>query len=157
MNHVTELTNIKDTWNNLSFSNIPYFCRMETNRQKKIAGVLQKDLVDVLQGAAREGMKGVLISVTKVRVTSDLGEAKIFLSVFPSEKREQLLKGITSNTATIRHEMARRTKNQLRRMPQLLFYGDDSLDYIDSIDNALKGREDNPIENPDILNKRKKK
>jgi ribosome-binding factor A len=130
---------------------------METNRQKKIAGVLQKDLVDVLQGAAREGMKGVLISVTKVRVTSDLGEAKIFLSVFPSEKREALLKGITSNTATIRHEMARRTKNQLRRMPQLLFYGDDSLDYIDSIDNALKGREDNPIENPDILNKRKKK
>ena len=129
---------------------------METNRQKKIAGVLQKDMVDVLQTAARDGMKGVLISVTKVRVTSDLGEAKIFLSVFPSDKREELLKGIISNTATIRHEMARRTKNQLRRMPNLAFYGDDSLDYIESIDSALKGT-DNPIEDSDTLNKRKKK
>jgi ribosome-binding factor A len=129
---------------------------METNRQKKIAGVLQKDMVDVLQSAARDGMKGVLISVTKVRVTSDLGEAKIFLSVFPSEKRDELLKGIISNTATIRHEMARRTKNQLRRMPNLAFYGDDSLDYIESIDSALRGS-DNPIENPDTLNKRQKK
>ena len=129
---------------------------METNRQKKIAGVLQKDMVDVLQTAARDGMKGVLISVTKVRVTSDLGEAKIFLSVFPSDKREELLKGIISNTATIRHEMARRTKNQLRRMPNLAFYGDDSLDYIENIDNALKGT-DNPIEDPDTLNKRQKK
>ena len=53
--------------------------------------------------------------------------------------------------------MARRTKNQLRRMPQLSFYGDDSLDYIDSIDSALKGKEENPIENPDILNKPQKK
>ena len=129
---------------------------METNRQKKTAGVLQTHMVDVLQSAARDGMKGVLISVTKVRVTSDLGEAKIFLSVFPSDKREELLKGIISNTATIRHEMARRTKNQLRRMPNLAFYGDDSLDYIENIDNALKGT-DNPIEDPDTLNKRQKK
>ena len=129
---------------------------METNRQKKIAGVLQKDLVDVLQSAARDGMKGVLISVTKVHVTSDLGEAKIYLSVFPSEKRDELLKGIVSNTPLIRHEMASRTKNQLRRMPQLLFFPDDSLDYIDNIDNALKGKEENPIQNPDILDKRKK-
>ncbi len=130
---------------------------METNRQKKIAGVLQKDLVDVLQSAARDGMKGVLISVTKVRVTSDLGEAKIYLSIFPSEKRDELLKGIVSNTRVIRYEMARRTRNQLRRMPQLFFYGDDSLDYIDKIDNALKGKEDNPIKDPTILNKRQKR
>ncbi len=130
---------------------------METNRQKKIAGVLQKDLVDVLQTAARDGMKGVLISVTKVNVTSDLGEAKVYLSIFPSDKRDELLKGITSNTATIRHEMARRTKNQLRRMPNLYFYGDDSLDYIEGIESALKGEKENPIENPDILDKRQKR
>ena len=130
---------------------------METNRQKKIAGVLQKDLVDVLQTAARDGMKGVLISVTKVNVTSDLGEAKVYLSIFPSDKRDELIKGITSNTATIRHEMARRTKNQLRRMPNLYFYGDDSLDYIEGIESALKGNKENPIENPDILDKRQKR
>jgi len=130
---------------------------METNRQKKIAGVLQKDLVDVLQTAARDGMKGVLISVTKVNVTSDLGEAKVYLSIFPSEKRDELIKGITQNTGAIRYEMARRTRNQLRRMPNLYFYGDDSLDYIEGIESALKGEKENPIENPDILDKRQKR
>ena len=130
---------------------------METNRQKKIAGVLQKDLVDVLQSAARDGFKGVLISVTKVNVTSDLGEAKVYLSIFPSEKGKEILKGIVSNTVLIRHELAQRTKNQLRRMPNLSFFIDDSLDYIDGIDNALKGNEENPIENRDLLEKRQKR
>ena len=130
---------------------------METNRQKKIAGVLQKDLADVLQHAAQDGMKGVIISVTKVNVTSDLSQAKVFLSVFPQLNREIILKGVQENTATIRYEMARRTKNQLRRMPNLLFYIDDSLDYIEDIDNALKGKKENPIKNPDILDKRQKR
>ncbi|MFB0938968.1 MAG: ribosome-binding factor A [Candidatus Azotimanducaceae bacterium] len=130
---------------------------METNRQKKIAGVLQKDLVDVLQSAAREGMKGVIISVTKVNVTSDLSEAKIYVSVFPSDKRDELLKGIVANTIMIRHELAQRTRHQLRRMPNLLFFPDDSLDYIENIDNALKGNEENPIDNPDILDQRQKR
>ncbi len=130
---------------------------METNRQKKIAGVLQKDLADVLQHAAQDGMKGVIISVTKVNVTSDLGQAKVFLSVFPQLKREIILKGVKENTATIRYEMAKRTRNQLRRMPELSFYIDDSLDYIEDIDNALKGKLDNPIKNPDVLDKRQKR
>jgi ribosome-binding factor A len=130
---------------------------METNRQKKIAGVLQKDLADVLQHAAQDGMKGVIISVTKVNVTSDLGQAKVFLSVFPQLKREIILKGVQENTSTIRYEMAKRTRNQLRRMPELSFYIDDSLDYIEDIDNALQGKLDNPIKNPDILDKRQKR
>jgi len=130
---------------------------METNRQKKIAGVLQKDLADVLQHAAQDGMKGVIISVTKVSVTSDLSQAKVFISVFPQLKREIILKGVQENASTIRYEMARRTKNQLRRMPNLSFFIDDSLDYIEDIDNALKGKNENPITNPDILDKRQKK
>ncbi|MCL7752158.1 30S ribosome-binding factor RbfA [Polaribacter sp. Z022] len=129
----------------------------ETNRQRKIAGVLQKDLVDVLQKAAQEGMKGVIISVSKVHVTSDLGVAKVYLSVFPSAKREELIKGVQSNTALIRHEMAARTKHQLRRMPELLFFGDDTLDYIEEIDKSLKGEDVNPIKNPDVLPRRQKK
>jgi ribosome-binding factor A len=128
----------------------------ETNRQKKIAGVLQKDLVDVLQKAAQEGMKGVIISVSKVHVTSDLGVAKVYLSIFPSHKREEIVKGVKSNTPLIRHEMASRTKNQLRRMPELLFFGDDTLDYIEEIDNSLKGKDENPIQNPEILPRRKR-
>ena len=130
---------------------------METNRQKKIAGVLQKDLAEVLQHAAQDGMKGVIISVSKVNVTSDLSTAKVYLSVFPQTNREIILKGVQENTATIRYEMARRTRNQLRRMPELFFYIDDSLDYIEDIDNALKGKKENPIKNPDILEKRQKR
>lgn len=130
---------------------------METNRQKKIAAVLQKDLVDVLQNAAREGMKGVIISVTKVGVTTDLSLAKVYLSIFPNEKRDELLEGIKTNTVLIRHELAKRTRNQLRRMPELTFYLDDSLDYIEDIDASLKGDVENPIKNPEILSQKKKK
>lgn len=133
-----------------------YFCQMETNRQKKIAGVLQKDLVDVLQSAARDGVKGVLISVTKVQVTSDLSQAKVFLSIFPNAKRDELLEGIKSNAPLIRHELAQRTKNQLRRVPGLAFFIDDSLDYIENIDASLQGKDEDPIKNPDILPKRRK-
>ncbi len=126
---------------------------METNRQKKIASVLQNDLVDILQGAARDNYKGVVISVTKVNVTSDLGQAKVFLSVFPTSNREAIMKGIISNTRSIRYEMAKRTKNQLRRMPELTFYNDDSLDYIDNIEAALRGEDENPIANTPKKNK----
>jgi ribosome-binding factor A len=130
---------------------------METNRQKKIAGVLQKDLVNVLQNAAQEGMKGVIISVTKVNVTADLSVAKVYLSIFPNDKRDELIKGIKTNTVLIRHELAQRTRNQLRRMPELTFYLDDSLDYIEDIDASLRGDVENPIKNPEILSKKKKK
>ncbi len=134
-----------------------YLCTMETNRQKKIAGVLQKDLADVLQHAAQDGMKGVIISVTKVQVTSDLSQAKVYLSVFPQLKRELILRGVKENTSTIRYEMAKRTRNQLRRMPELSFFIDDSLDYIEDIDNALKGKKGNPIKDPELLNKPSKR
>lgn len=129
----------------------------ETNRQRKIAGVLQKDLVDVLQKAAQDGMKGVIISVSKVMVTSDLGVAKVYLSIFPSEKRDEIIKGVQSNSPLIRHEMAKRTKNQLRRMPELLFFGDDTLDYLEEIDKSLQGEDENPIKNPNLLPKRQKR
>jgi ribosome-binding factor A len=124
----------------------------ETNRQKKIAGVLQNDLALVLQKMLREsGQLGIIISVSKVHVTSDLGVAKVYLSIFPSANREELIKGVQSNTVLIRHEKAKRTKNQLRRMPELLFFGDDTLDYIEEIDKSLKGDDENPIKNPEVL------
>ncbi len=128
---------------------------METNRQKKIAGVIQKDLVDILQSAARENMKGVVISVTKVHVTSDLGQAKAYVSIFPSDKKEKIFEGIVANNQMIRHALAIRTKNQLRRMPELSFYIDDSLDYIDHIESALRGEDEDPIKNPKTYNKKK--
>lgn len=130
---------------------------METNRQKKIAGVIQKDLAEILQHAAKDGMKGVIISVTKVIVTTDLSQAKVYISVFPQLKRDVIVQGINENRSSIRYELAQRTRNQLRRMPDLHFYIDDSLDYIEDIDDALKGNKENPIKNPDILDKRQKR
>jgi ribosome-binding factor A len=128
----------------------------ESQRQKKIASVLQRDLVEVLQGAATHGgMTGVIISVTKVKVTVDLSIAKVSLSIFPIDKGEKLIEGIKSNAPLIKHELAQRTRHQLRRMPKLQFFIDDSLEYIDNIDRSLKGL-DNPIDSPDLLDKRKK-
>lgn len=130
---------------------------MESNRQKKIAGVIQKDLVNVLQKAAKDGMKGVIISVSKVYVTTDLSIAKVYVSIFPQTNRIEVLEGIQANSALIKHELAQRTRHQLRRMPSLSFYLDDSLDYIEDIDASLRGESENPIENPEILAKRKRR
>lgn len=129
---------------------------METNRQKKIGTLLQKDLVDILQGEVRKNaVSNLLISVSKVNVTSDLSIAKVYLSIFPSDKGAELLTAIKTNAPLIKHDLAQRVRQQLRRVPELIFYLDDSLDYIEKIDNALAGNE-NPIENPDLLIKRKK-
>lgn len=130
---------------------------METNRQKKIGGVLQKDLADILQNNLREaGRTGILISVSKVKVTTDLSIAKAYLSIFPNKHGEEILKEIEELKPKIKHEMAQRTKNQLRKMPDINYYVDDSLEYIEGIEKSIKGHE-NPISNPDLLDRRKKK
>lgn len=129
---------------------------MESNRQKKIAGILQKDLAEVIQMELKAaGTQNLIISVTKVRVTSDLLQARAHLSVFPSEKSEEIVEEIRAIKSKIKHEVAQRTKHQLRRMPELSFYNDDSIEYINDLEQAFKGKND-PIKNPDLLDKRKK-
>ena len=83
-------------------------------------------------------MQGVLISVTQVRVTPDLGIAHAYLSFFPSAKGEELFNNINGNIKQIRFELGKRVGKQLRVVPNLVFYLDDSLDYLDNIDNLLK-------------------
>ena len=130
---------------------------METNRQKKIGGVLQNDLVDILQGEIRKnGILNLVISVSKVIVTTDLGVARVYLSIFPTDKAAETLAAIKTNSQLIKHDLSQRVKLQLRKVPNLSFYLDDSLDYIETIDNALKMKE-NPIENRELLDKRKKR
>jgi ribosome-binding factor A len=129
---------------------------METNRQKKIGALLQNDLVDILQGEIRKNnISNLIISISKVEVPTDLSIARVHLSIFPSEKAAELLAAIKSNTPLIKHALAQRVKQQLRKVPNLVFYIDDSLDYIEKIDQALS-REENPITNRDLLEKRKK-
>ena len=129
---------------------------METNRQKKIAGVVQKDIAEILQDAMRESGQGVIITVTKVYITPDLGEAKVYISVFPVDNREKIVLETQGHSKAIKYRLAKRTRHQLRRVPDLHFFLDDSLDYIEGIEKALKGDVKNPIENPEILPKRKK-
>ena len=129
---------------------------METTRQRKIGELIQMEMVEILQGEVRKNnIKNIIISVTNVNVTSDLGIAKIYLSFFPSEKSKELLLAIKSNSALIRHDLAFRVKNQLRRVPELVFFHDDTVDRVAKIDQALKGVE-NPILNTELLDKRKK-
>ena len=134
-----------------------YFCNMiESNRQKKIAGVLQNDLAGVLQNMLRvSGQSGILISVSKVTVTTDLSLSKVYVSVFPADKAASMVNELNLLKPKIKHQVAQLTKHQLRKMPDLTFFNDDSLEYIDQIEKAVKG-EENPIENRDLLPKRKR-
>lgn len=129
---------------------------METNRQKKIGELLQRDLADIVrQSLKNSGNSGILVSVSKVRVTVDLSQAKAYLSIFPPEKAAGMMQEFQENKSQLKHQLALRTKNQLRKMPELDFFLDDSLEYIEKIEQAFKGSE-NPIADPGLLQKRKK-
>ena len=110
---------------------------METTRQSKISRLLQKDLSDIFLNETRK-THGVLISVSVVRVSPDLSVAKVYLSIFPSEKAQEILDSIRLNARNIRYELAQRIRFQLRKTPELSFFLDDSLDYIKNIDMLLK-------------------
>ena len=118
---------------------------METTRQKKVSKLLQKDIAEILQRRVKkEGNYGILLSVTKVLVTIDFSVAKIYLSIFPSEMGDQILGEVSKISGRIRHEVAQKAKKQLRKVPELIFFLDDSLDYIEKIEDSLKGL-DNPL------------
>lgn len=110
---------------------------METNRQKKINKLLQKDLGEIFQREAPNLFQRAMITVTKVNVTSDLSIARVYISIFGSDS-ENIIKLVKVNTNEIRKQLGLRIKNQLRQVPQLQFFVDDSLDYIQNIENLLK-------------------
>jgi len=110
---------------------------MDTTRQNKINRLLQKELSDAFLAQAK-GLHGVMITVTQVRVSPDLGVAKAYLSIFPTEKGPEIIKNIQDNTREIRYDLAAKVRFQLRKIPELYFYLDDSLDYAENIDALLK-------------------
>jgi len=112
---------------------------MEGTRLNKIGRLLQKELGDLFQKQT-QGMPGVLISVSAVRVSPDLSIAKVYLSIFPSDKGKELIETIEYNHRTIRYDLGQRVRMQLRKIPELNFYLDDSLDYLEKIDNLLKDK-----------------
>jgi ribosome-binding factor A len=110
---------------------------METTRQNKIARLLQKELGDIFL-LQTKAMPGTLISVSVVRISPDLSVARVYLSIFPSEKSGELVKNINDNMRSVRYELGKRVRYQLRIIPELKFFVDDSLDYMDKIDSLLK-------------------
>ena len=119
---------------------------MESQRQKKISTLIQKDISNIIQGFFREKTRSnFLVSITKVKVSQDLSVSKIYLSVFPSINNTSVLEVLNKKKFSIKNKLSSLVKNQLRIMPEVSFYIDDSLDYIENIDKALKGRGDNPM------------
>lgn len=100
--------------------------------------MLQKELADIFQKESRTLFLGKMISVTVVRVTPDLSLARSYISIFPSENAKEVLKQIRIANPKIRGILGRRVGKQLRVIPELEFYIDDSLDYIEHIDDLLK-------------------
>ena len=110
---------------------------MQSTRLQKIARLIQKELSEIFREQTAK-TAGTLVSVSAVRVSADLSTARAYLSIFPSEKAQEILGNITASAATIRFELGKRVRYQLRRIPELTFFIDDSLDYIDHIDELLK-------------------
>ena len=110
---------------------------MQETRQNRIARLLQKELAEIFLGQTRQ-MRGVMVSVTRTKITPDLSICTAYLSIFPSEKAEEILGNINKNEKSIRYELGTRIRNQVRIIPELRFFIDDSLDYLDRIDELLK-------------------
>lgn len=110
---------------------------MESKRQEKISKLIQKDLGTILQQKSVK-LGNPMITVTKVNVTSDLSLARVFVSLFATSDKQKTLDLIREHSKEIRYELARRVKNQLRKVPELQFFEDDSLDQIERIDELLK-------------------
>lgn len=110
---------------------------METTRQNKIARLIQKELSEIFL-LQTKSMNGVIVSVSVVRISPDMSVARVYLSVFPSEKSAQIVENINNNMKSIRYELGTRVRHQLRIIPELKFFVDDSLDYLEKIDELLK-------------------
>lgn len=110
---------------------------MQETRQNKVARLLQKELSLIFQSQTRM-MHGTMVSVTRAKVSPDLSVCTAYLSIFPSENGEEIIKNINDNVKTIRYELGTRIRNQVRIIPELRFFIDDSLDYIERIDELLK-------------------
>ncbi|MBQ0086634.1 MAG: 30S ribosome-binding factor RbfA [Bacteroidales bacterium] len=110
----------------------------ENTRQLKVARQIQKDLAEIIRGKGMAAYDGALVSVSGVKLSPDLSSARAYVSIFPSSKAEAVLKKIEDETPRLRGELGRRVAKQLRIVPELSFFLDDSLDYVEHIDELLK-------------------
>jgi ribosome-binding factor A len=117
---------------------IPDNVETESTRQKKVSRLIQKEIAEMFLRKGTEYAPGKMISVTRVRVSPDLSFARVFISIFPSDNKETVLESINEHVHKIRFELGNKVRSQLRIVPEIAFFIDDSLDYIDKIDKLLK-------------------
>ncbi|MBQ6958203.1 MAG: 30S ribosome-binding factor RbfA [Bacteroidales bacterium] len=110
----------------------------ETTRQQKVARQIQKDLAEIIRARGMAAYDGALLTVSGVKITPDLALAKVYVSIFPSTKATAVMEQLGEETSRLRGELGRRVSKQLRIVPELVFYLDDSLDYVEHIDELLK-------------------
>ena len=110
---------------------------MDSMRQKKVSRLIQKDLSEIFQLEVRDVTHGSMISVTTVRVSPDLGIAKVYLSIFPATHKNEVFSEIQKSQPKVRMLLGKRARKQLRVIPELQFFIDDSLDYLENIDRLL--------------------
>lgn len=111
---------------------------MSSTRQNKIERLLQRDLGDIFQKGTSTLFKGKMVTVTKVRVSPDLSVARVYVSLFPVDDKQEFIDYINGIEGQIRFDLAKKVRHQLRKVPNLSFFVDDSLDYIENLDNLLK-------------------
>ena len=110
----------------------------ESTRAQKIARQIQRDMSEILQKEASALARGTMVSVTVVRMSPDLSLAKIYLSVFPLDIQAEIMENIKKNAWSLRMSLAKRMKNQIKSIPEVAFFLDDSMEYADNIDSILK-------------------
>ena len=110
----------------------------ESTRQQKVARQIQKDMAEIIRSRGMAAYDGAMLTVSGVKITSDLALAKVYVSVFPSDKAEAVMERLGEETSRLRGELGRRVAKQLRIVPEIVFYLDDSLDYVEHIDELLK-------------------
>lgn len=110
---------------------------MDSTRQQKVSRLLQKEMGSYFQQQGNSILPGKMITVTVVRISPDLGYAKVYLSIFPSDNNQEAIEIIRKKESSIRLEVGKKVKNQLRVIPEFNYFVDDSLDYIENIDNLL--------------------
>ncbi len=111
---------------------------MESTRQKKVSRLILKEMAEIFLRKGNEMAPGKMVSITRVRVSPDLSYAKIYISIFPSANQEETLNAIKDHSTRLRFELGHKVRTQLRIVPEISFFIDDSLDYIDNIDKLLK-------------------
>ncbi|ASW74703.1 ribosome-binding factor A [Chryseobacterium piperi] len=118
---------------------------MESNRQRKVAQIIQEDFAELFRKQAADSKQNFLVSVSDVKVTADLGIAKIYLSIFPQEFRSTIMKEIEENKTQYRNFIGQKMAKQVRIIPQLNFYLDTTLDDVEKLEKELRGEGDNPV------------